>query len=317
MIIRIFLLVILMLPFSPGDMESKFPTGNAAGKNDRPKISFTFDDGNTADMPGYAFRDWNAILLQHLEKEGVNAIFFVTGRNKTDEKGQFLLSSWNDAGHAIANHTFSHPNYNSDKISFEDFREEFLKTDTIIRQYSNYVKLFRFPYLKEGNTAEKISRFRACMQENGYRNGYVTIDASDWAINARLQKKLKQQPDAPLAAYRQFYLDHLYDRAMYYEGLSQQINGRHISHTILLHHNLAAALFLGDLITMFREKGWDVVPAKEAFDDPVYQNQPTNIPAGESLIWALAKQSGKFENILRYPAEDEMYEKDKMDRLGL
>lgn len=317
MIIRIFLLVILMLPFSAGDIESKFPTGNAAEKTDRPKISFTFDDGNTDDMPGYAFRDWNAMLLQHLEKEGVKAIFFVTGRNKTDEKGQFLLSSWNDAGHAIANHTFSHPNYNSDKISFEDFREEFLKTDTIIRQYSNYVKLFRFPYLKEGNTAEKISRFRACMQENGYRNGYVTIDASDWAINSRLQKKLKQQPGVSLAAYRQFYLDHLYDRAMYYEGLSQQINGRHISHTILLHHNLAAALFLGDLITMFREKGWDVVPAKEAFDDPVYQNQPTNIPAGESLIWALAKQSGKFENILRYPAEDEMYEKDKMDRLGL
>ena len=44
---------------------------------------------------------------------------------------------------------------------------------------------------------------------------------------------------------------------------------------------------------------------------------PNNVPAGESLIWALAKQSGKYEDLLRYPAEDEEYEKDKMDALGL
>jgi hypothetical protein len=35
------------------------------------------------------------------------------------------------------------------------------------------------------------------------------------------------------------------------------------------------------------------------------------------LIWALAKQSGKFEDQLRYPAEDSQYEKDAMDKKGL
>jgi hypothetical protein len=132
-----------------------------------------------------------------------------------------------------------------------------------------------------------------------------------------LRKKLQQQPGAPLEAYRQFYLDHLYDRAMYYENLSQELTGRHINHTILLHHNLAAALFLDDLIKMFREKGWEILPATAAFEDPVYKEQPGNVPAGESLIWALAKQSGRYERVLRYPAEDESYEKEKMDKLGL
>ena len=54
-----------------------------------------------------------------------------------------------------------------------------------------------------------------------------------------------------------------------------------------------------------------------AYEDPIYSNFPTNVPAGESLIWALAKQSGKFEGTLRYPAEDGEYEKPLMDKLGL
>jgi peptidoglycan-N-acetylglucosamine deacetylase len=37
----------------------------------------------------------------------------------------------------------------------------------------------------------------------------------------------------------------------------------------------------------------------------------------QSLIWLLAKQAGNYENTLRYPPEDGMYEKDKMDSLGL
>lgn len=285
--------------------------------SDRPTISFTFDDGITTDMPGYPFETWNAMLLQHLAKEQVKAVFFVTGRNKTDEKGRVLLESWNAAGHRIANHTYTHPNYHSDKISFEDFEQEFLKTDSIISRYSQYLKMFRFPYLKEGNTVEKIARFRSLLQAQGYRNGHVTIDASDWAIDSRLRKKLQDNPNADLEPFRQFYLEHLYDRAMYYENLAQQLTGRHIHHTLLMHHNLAAALFLDDLIAMFRAKGWDIIAADQAFDDEIFKALPTNVPAGESLIWALAKQSGQYDATLRYPAEDEQYERGKMDALGL
>jgi len=283
----------------------------------QPSISFTFDDGITADMPGYSFEVWNGMLLDHLDKAEVKAVFFVTGFNKTDAKGQALLTSWNDRGHKIANHTFSHLNYNSKSVTFEQFKREFLSTDTIIQKYSNYLPLFRFPYLKEGDNSEKIESFRSLMNEHGYKNGCVTIDASDWYIDSRLRNRLKENSNADIEAFKLFYLKHLYERAMYYEELSFKLNGRHIKHTLLLHHNLSAALFLGDLIKMFEEKGWKIVDAEEAFKDEVFQKQPTNVPAGESLIWALAKTSGKFDNILRYPAEDSQYEKAEMDKLGL
>lgn len=311
-------LPLLGLAFCLWRCQSHPPTsGNKNTTAERPKISFTFDDGITSDMPNYPFEQWNAMILENLQKEQVKAVFFVTGRNKLDDKGQFLLKSWNDAGHSIGNHTYTHPNYGSKQVGFERFKLEFLRTDSIIRPYSNHVKLFRFPYLKEGDTPEKVAQFRDLLQANGYHNGYVTIDASDWAIEARLRKKLQENPQADLEPFRKFYLEHLYDRANYYETLARQLTNRHIPHTILLHHNLAAALFLDDLIALFREKGWEIVPATEAFQDDIFKAQPSNIPAGESLIWALAKERGGFEAVLRYPAEDESYEREKMDRLGL
>lgn len=281
----------------------------------QPSVSFTFDDGNTQDMPGYPFEKWNDMLLSHLDHGGIKAVFFVTGSNKLDKKGSYLLKTWNTKGHKIGNHTFSHPNYNSESVTFEMFRKEFLKNDSIIRRFENYIPLFRFPYLKEGNTPEKVELFRALLKENNYKNGYVTIDASDWYIDSRLRTRLAENSSADISGFRKFYLEHLFSKALYYEDLAFKLTSRHIPHTLLLHHNLGSALFLGDLIAMFKEKGWKLVDADEAFTDRIFQTVPSH--AGESLIWALAKESGKFEDQLQYPAEDSKYEKEKMDKLGL
>ena len=76
-------------------------------------------------------------------------------------------------------------------------------------------------------------------------------------------------------------------------------------------------LFLGDVLSMFQSKGWRLAGARDAFSDPVFSAEPNNLPAGESIIWALAKETGKFNGRLRYPGEDGEYEKPGMDKLGL
>ncbi|RFS17039.1 polysaccharide deacetylase family protein [Emticicia sp. C21] len=284
---------------------------------EKPKIAFTFDDGQINDAGGYKLRVWNEMLLGHLKKHQLKAILFSSGANKINPVGKYVLSSWNNAGHLIANHTFTHPNFNSKNTSLEAFEAELMKNDSIIRNYSNYYKYFRFPYLKEGNTKEKVEEFRAFMKQKGYKNGHVTIDASDWYIAGRLITRLKQNPKADISGFREYYKNHLFNRATFYDSLAHQLSGRRINHVILLHHNLAAALFLDDLIQHFKANGWEVLNADKAYQDKIYEEVLTNIPAGESLIWALAKQSGKFEKVLRYPAEDGEYEKPMMDKLGL
>ena len=281
----------------------------------QPTLSFTVDDGNLGNSPIYTFEEWNGRLLAALDSAGVQAAFFVRTKDMDSEKGQHLLQSWDAKGHLIANHTYSHPYFNGKDNTARLFEYELLKADSLIKSYNNYTRLFRFPYLKEGNTPEKVDSIRQILKTHNYRNGYVTIDASDWYIDSRLRKRLKENPNADLEPFKQFYVEHLYERALFYESLSYAITGRHIKHTLLLHHNLAAALFLGDLIAFFKEKGWNIVSAKEAFADPVYERIPKH--AGEGLIWALAKDTGYYDEQLRYPAEDSRYEKDRMDELGL
>lgn len=283
----------------------------------KPMLSFTFDDGITRDLLDYPFKEWNEMILQALDSANLKAAFFVTGKNKLNAKGRFLLQSWDKRGHMIANHTFTHPSFNSDKVSLADFKQELLDTDEVIKGYQNYSKRFRFPYLKGGNTPEKVHGFRVFCDSLGYEMGDVTIDASDWYINSRLIKRLKKDPTADLEPYRAYYLAHLWDRAQFYEEISASLNGRHIPHTLLLHHNLTSALFLPDLIKMFEERGWQLVDAQEAFADSIFDARPQLIPAGESLIWALGRESGRFDSVLRYPPEDSQYEVIKMDSLGL
>ncbi len=285
----------------------------------QPKVSFTFDDGITRDLASYKFEDWNKMILSALEEEDLTSVFFVTGSNKLDEKGRGLLKSWSENGHVIANHTFTHPNFNSEKVRVEDFERELLQTDKVIAEYNTYARLFRFPYLKEGNTEEKISGFRRILKKHGYKNGSVTIDASDWYVNGELIKFIQEKGvnDPKIEKYKEFYLQHILERANYYERLSYKLTDRNIPHTLLLHHNLTSALFLDDLIKRFKEEGWEVVDADVAFRDKIFESMPMVNPAGESLIWSLAKESGKYEGELRYPAEDSRYEIPKMKKLGI
>lgn len=248
-------------------------------------------------------------------RSNLQAAAFIRGGSVDNEVGRRVLQAWNDAGHLIANHTYSHWNYH--ERSVEVFEADILRCKELIKGYPRFARLFRFPMLKEGDTVERRDKLRAFLKERGYHMGYVTIDASDWYIDQRLRAGLKQNPKSDLSGYRRFYLDHIWSRATYYDDLALRVLGRSVKHTLLIHHNLLNKLFLSDLLTMFERRGWKLIDAAEAFTDPVFSAEPKILPAGESILWALAKESGKFDRELRYPAEDSVYEKPKMDKLGL
>lgn len=280
-----------------------------------PQISITMDDFNVFDAPQLSGAARNQAILDALHQFKLKAAMFVAGKFVDNEKNMPLLGEWNRQKHLIGNHTYSHRYYPN--IKFEEYTADILRNETLLKEFPRYKRFFRFPFLKEGKTAEQRDRMRAFLKEHGYRNGHVTIDASDWYVDDRLRKKLKDDPKADVKPYRDFYLSHLWERASYYDELSRKVLGRSVRHTLLVHHNVLNGLFLGDVLQMFKSKGWKLINAEEAFTDPVFSSEPRIAPAGESILWALAKETGKFDNILRYPGEDGDYEKPKMDALGL
>ena len=296
---------------SLGISRSVLPVSDEA-----PRLAITIDDFNFFRAAAAVAAKRNRTLLAALAAHSnLKAAAFICGRNIDSEMGRSLVSEWGREGHIIANHTYSHWYYPGRSV--EEFAQDILRGESLIRDLPGFRKYFRFPMLKEGDTADRRDRMRAFLKAQGYRMGHVTVDASDWYIDERMRARLAKDPKAVLTAYKEYYLNHLWERAAFYDALSRRALGRSVKHTLLIHHNVLNEMFLRDVLDMFRSRGWKLIDAEDAFTDPVFSAAPNILPAGESIIWALAKESGKFDGLLRYPGEDAEYEKSKMDKLGL
>ena len=280
-----------------------------------PGLAITIDDFDLSDTPLLTGTDRDRRIRKVLSHHGLKAAGFVAGKYVRPPQSDEVLRGWSSEGHIIGNHTFSHSYYGA--ADPDAYMADILKCEALLSAYSGFRKLFRYPFLAEGKTANARDALRQRLHAAGYRIGHVTIDTSDWAIDGRLRKRLAANPKTDLAPYRRFYLDHLWERATFYDGLARKLFGGPIDHTLLLHHRLTTALFLDDALRMFRSRGWRLIDAQSAFANTIFALEPKSLPSGQSLIWAAAKERGEYDAILRYPAEDEPYEAPKMDALRL
>ena len=304
-----------ILGLSAAALTMSRPAG--AQRSVAPQISITMDDFNWQNAVYQSAAARNRSILSTLNAHSIKAALFVICRNVENEEGQQLLGEWNNAGHLIGNHTYSHQNLNSPSMKLETYTADIAKGETLLKTFSRFQKYFRFPMLKEGDTAAKRDGVRTFLSEHGYRVGHVTIDTSDWVITSRLSDRLAKDPSADVKPFRDFYLEHMWDRAQYYDSLARRVLGRPVKHTILMHYNLLNGLVLGDLIEMFKSKGWKFIDASEALADPVFSAKPEVLPAGESIVWALAKANATIAPSLKYPAEDGNDVVEQMKKLGL
>jgi peptidoglycan/xylan/chitin deacetylase (PgdA/CDA1 family) len=262
-------------------------------------VAFTFDDGPSLEAtPRLTPGERNAALLAALARHKVQAALFVTAANGADRpEGLALARAWGAAGHAVGNHTMSHPDLNATGVSLAAYQQQVLDCDRIIAPLPGYQKWFRFTYLREGNTPEKRDGMRDFLRSQGYRNAQVTLDTSDWRLNDKLVEVLDKDPNADVAPIKAAYLAHIRQRALAYRALSQQLQGRDIAQVMLLHHNLINALWLDEVLAQFRAMGWTIVTPAAAHADPVYRLQPERPAPGQSLLLSMARSLGlgKFE----------------------
>lgn len=263
-----------------------------AGVAQAQSVAITIDDGpNAGSTPRMSAQERNQAILDALAKHRVQAALFVTsGYGANTPQGLPLLQAWSKAGHAIGNHTVTHPDL--EKVPLAEYQRQVMECDSLISTLPGYKKWLRFTYLREGNTPEKIDGMRQFLRDQGYRNAQVSLDTSDWRLNEKLEQVLKKDSHADVSAIRTAYLAHVKQRALAYRELSQQLQGRDIAQVLLLHHNLLNALWLDDVLTQFEQMGWKIVTPAKAFEDPVYRLEPVRKAAGQSLLLSLGRILG-------------------------
>jgi peptidoglycan/xylan/chitin deacetylase (PgdA/CDA1 family) len=257
-------------------------------------IAITFDDSPRSalgylDGPNRAKK-----LIEVLKSHNIEQVAFFSNSKKLDAEGMQRIETYSQAGHIIANHTHSHPDFN--KLSLEEYTQDFLLADSKLSKFKGFKKLFRFPYLREGNNSKKLDGMRAVLKKHGYINAYITLNNYDWYIETLFQRAIKEGVSIDQNRMRKFYVQVMIESIEYYDQIAQNHLGRSPKHILLLHEMDISALYLGDLIDELRRKGWNIISPEEAYTDEISQyksQQPLNYNPGRIGEIALNKGQKK------------------------
>ena len=271
-------------------------------------IAITFDDATKRDGPFFTGVERTARLIDSLSSASVTeAMFFVTTGNVTreGESGSERIVAYANAGHTLGNHSHSHLWLNRTPTS--DYIADLDLAIDHLQQYENLTPYYRFPYLDEGRALEKRDALREALAERGLSNGYVTIDTYDWYLDSLAKEASNAGVEFDIDELRDLYVDVIVSSTEFYDAMAQKVLGRSPRHVLLLHENDMAALFIGDLVAELRERGFRIIPASDAFEDPIAEREPDTLFLGQGRIAALAHEAGLPAPELVSPTEDEVY----------
>ncbi|WP_375401836.1 polysaccharide deacetylase family protein [uncultured Sphingomonas sp.] len=257
------------------------------------RIALTFDDVPRAPGAFLTPDERTRRLIAALGRARVRqAAFFVNPGAVADRTGgEQRIGDYVKAGHVLANHSWSHPHLNASSAA--DYLADIDRAESWLKGREGYRPWFRYPFLDEGGPDKpKRDAVRAGLAVRALRNGYVTVDASDWNMEQLAVEARAAGKRIDTAALRDLYIESHLEAAEFYDGLARRTLGRSPAHVMLLHETDIAALFVGDLVEALRRAGWEVVSADEAFADPIATARPDVPSAQGTLTEALAWEKG-------------------------
>src|SRR4029077_19517449 len=114
-------------------------------KKGRPQLALTMDDPNIYFESRMAWREANKRILSALKARKLNAALFVCGKRVDQPEAKGLVTEWNDAGHLICSHSYSHLMFTDPAVSYSEFAADFLRNEAIVAPYQHRTHLFRYP----------------------------------------------------------------------------------------------------------------------------------------------------------------------------
>lgn len=255
------------------------------------RIALTFDDVPRQKGAFLSTEERTTRLIAALDEAGVKqAAFFVNAgflETPDGEGGEARINAYVNAGHVLANHSFSHPHLNA--ISASDYVADIDRNEAWLKGRKGYRPWFRFPYLDEGGT-DKVKRdaVRTALRNRKLQNGYVTADGSDWHLEALTIEAAKAGKTIDVKALRRLYISSQMSNIEYYHELARRTLGREPAHVMLMHETDIAALFIADLVAELKRQGWTIISADEAFADPIASAEPDTPFAAGTLTGSMA-----------------------------
>ena len=210
-------------------------------------------------------------LLEVLAKHQIKAMGMVTWRNlgAGEEK---LLDLWLQAGHELGNHSYAHLDYSRTESGpyVADLEKGRAALQAFLDSRQAKVRYFRFPFLREGETIEKLRAVREYLASSGQRNLPVTIDNQDWSFEQPWVEARKAGDTARLARLGEDYQHALRLEVLTQTALGDQWVGRATPQVLLLHANEVGAAQWDALFTWMKGRGFRFASVDEVMADQAF-----------------------------------------------
>ncbi len=257
------------------------------------EVAVTFDDlpAVPLSIPLERQQTLTRDLLRSIKAAGVPAIGFVN-ENKLETDGKVdpqkvkLLEQWLDAGLELGNHSYSHPDLH--RIDVATYEKNIVKGERIIRpllkKRGRELRWFRHPFLHTGTSLVTRTRVEELLRKRGVRVAPVTLDNSEW-IFARAYENAIEAGDTDLMKRLGIeYVAYMDRKLAYFEDQSQQLFGRNIRHTLLVHANALNADWFDEVAASMKKRGYSFIPIERAMQDPAYSS-PDAYTGPMGLTW--------------------------------
>lgn len=272
-----------------------FPIGIILSQNNPKEICITVDD-----LPFITkvFKDNKTgqyitdKLLSTFKKYNITALGSVNSgklivKDELDTVKYDILKKWLDSGMMLANHTYTHSDYN--KLFFSEFKNDVIDGELFLKDILTHknlkLKYFRHPMLHRGDTKEKADSLQCFLDSLGYITAPVTIDNSDYIFSWAYEKALANKNDSLAKKIGTDYVNYMCDVLDYYENQSISLLSYNVKHILLTHANLLNADYIDVLLKMLTEKGYKFISIDEALRDKCYTELKDEFHKKSGISW--------------------------------
>ena len=253
-----------------------------------PKVALTFDDVPAAG--GLPVGETRAAIAGRLADElranHIKGVYGFVNAVGVDQDGDLkeALRIWVAKGMRIGNHTWSHPELDSDTASA--YEREIALDEPALREYAqgHDWHWFRYPYLEEGDTVAKREDVRNWLRAHGYRIAEVTLNFNDDDWSDPYNRCLAGHDAAGIAWLERSYMENAAEFIRVGRQEQQIAFGHEIPNVLLLHETAFTTLMLPRLIELLRRSGFRFADLRSVERNRAYRKDAAaGLPGGGSL----------------------------------
>src|SRR5262249_18953872 len=132
----------------------------------------------------------------------------------------------------------------------------------------------RYPFLREGDTADKHHAVRAFLTAHGYRIAQVTLSFDDYAYNEPYARCVAKGDRAGTVWLEKSFLTRADEDLTRGQEMARTLFQHDIPHVMLLHIGAFEAIMFPRLLELLDQRGFTLIPLPTAASDPAYATDP-------------------------------------------